>query len=95
MSVPEQAVSELRDPRTQSIAAHPMLINEVGVKHVEFVTLDDLRRRIVVVVVCLIVLVPLVASFDAVEIPWLARTVLVVPPIHLIWDSDLLRGRSE
>ena len=56
--------------------------------------LDDLGRGVVVIVVCLVVLVPLVASVHSVEVLGLPRPVLVVPPVHLQqkqdnrWDSE-------
>lgn len=59
------------------------LVNEVGVEDVELVALDDLGRRVVVIVVRLVVLVPLVPRVHAVEVFGLARPVLLIPPVHL------------
>ncbi len=50
-------------------------VNEIGVEDVELVALDDFWRRIIVIVVCLIVLVPFVAFQHSVEIPGLSRTI--------------------
>ena len=58
-------------------------IDQVRKKDVELVALHDLGGGVVVVVVRLVVLVPLVARVNAVEVLGLARAVLVVPPIHL------------
>lgn len=54
-------------------------INEIRVEDIKFITLDDLGRRIVMVVMGLIVLVPLVAHLHSIEIPGLARPVFVGP----------------
>ena len=35
------------------------------------------------IVVCLVVLVPLIAGVHTVEVAWLARPILVMPPVHL------------
>ena len=43
-----------------AMAAHHLLIDEVGVEDVELVPLHDLGRRVVVVVVRLVVLVPFI-----------------------------------
>ena len=48
------------------------LVSQVRVENVELVPLDDLRRRVLRVVVHLVVLVPLVALLYAVEEPWLS-----------------------
>lgn len=53
--------------------------------------LDDLGRRVVVVIVRLVVLVPLIAGVHPVEVLGLARPVLVVPPVHLQDMKALLR----
>lgn len=58
-------------------------IHKIRVEDVELVTLNDLRRRIIVIVVGLIVLVPLVARMNPVEVLGLPRPILVVPPVHL------------
>lgn len=47
------------------------LVDEVRVEDVELVALHALGRRVVVVVVRLIVLVPVVAGLDTVEVPGL------------------------
>lgn len=47
------------------------------------VTATDLWWRVVMVIVCLIVLVPLIASVHPVEVFRLAGAVLVMPPVDL------------
>lgn len=59
------------------------LVNKVGVEYIEFVPLNNFWRRIVMVVVSLIVLVPLISSVNTIEIFWLSWTILVMPPINL------------
>ncbi len=59
------------------------LVDEVWVEDVELVALHDLGWWVVVIIVSLVVLVPLVAGMHAVEVLGLARSVLVMPPIHL------------
>ena len=61
----------------QLVLRGPRPVEEVGVEHVEFVALDGLRGRVVVVVVGLVVGVPVVPGLDAVEVPRLAGTVPV------------------
>lgn len=53
------------------------LVNEVWVEDVELVTLNNLRWGIVHVIMSLVVLVPLEASVDTVEVARFARPVLV------------------
>mmetsp|Transcript_100341 Transcript_100341/g.321755 ORF Transcript_100341/g.321755 Transcript_100341/m.321755 type:complete len:354 (+) Transcript_100341:2-1063(+) len=65
------------------------LIDQVGVEYVELVPLDSLRRRIVVVVVSLVVLVPLVACLHAVEEAWFSRLVLAFPLVALRREAHL------
>lgn len=48
-------------------------VDEIGVKNVELVALNDLGREIFVVVMSLVILVPLIAHLDSVEVtrfPW-------------------------
>lgn len=54
-------------------------INEVGIEDVKLVSLDDLRRRIIVVVMGLIILVPFISHLDAVEVSGFARPVFACP----------------
>lgn len=54
-------------------------IDKVGIEDVEFVALDNLGRRVIVIVVSLVVFIPLVAHLTPVEIPRLARSVFVRP----------------
>jgi hypothetical protein len=72
-------------------------VDQIGVKDVELVSLDDLGRRIVraadklagsrrknnnyVLIMRLVVFVPLVSRVNAVKVPRLARPVLVFPSI--------------
>lgn len=58
------------------------LVDEVGVEYGELVSLDDLGRRVVEVVVGLVVLVPVPARLHAVQIARLARPILVLPPVR-------------
>mmetsp|Transcript_199 Transcript_199/g.328 ORF Transcript_199/g.328 Transcript_199/m.328 type:complete len:204 (+) Transcript_199:220-831(+) len=54
-------------------------VDQVGIKNIELVALDSLGGRIVVIVMGLVVRVPIVPGLDAVEVPWFAGTVLVLP----------------
>lgn len=58
------------------------LVDQVWVKDIELVTLDDFGRRVVKVVVRLVVLVPLEACVYTVEEARLAWPVLVSPHVH-------------
>lgn len=59
------------------------LINQIRVKYVELIALDNLGRRIVVIVMSLVVLVPLISGMNPIEIFWLSWTVFIMPPINL------------
>lgn len=67
---------------TKSTAPHYIYIYTVCVVHAK-AYLYGLRRRVVVVVVRLVVLVPVVPRLDAVEVARLSRAELVVPPVCL------------
>lgn len=51
--------------------------------------LHDLGRRVVNVVVCLVVLVPLEAGVDAIEVSWLPWPMLVRPLVALLQEGRL------
>lgn len=59
------------------------LVDKIRIKNVELVSLHNLRRWIVMVIVGLVILVPLVTCVNAVEILGLSWSVLVMPPVHL------------
>ena len=63
------------------------LVNKVWVKNIEFVSLHDLRRWVVMIIVSLVVFVPLVSRVNSIEILGLSWPVLVMPPIYLIFTS--------
>lgn len=65
------------------------LVDQVRVEDVELVTLDDLGRRVVEVVMGLVVFVPLEARVDPVEEAGLPGPVLVRPQVHLPGDRQL------
>lgn len=65
------------------------LVNKVRVEDVKLVTLHDLWRWIIMIIVGLIVLVPLISSVDTVEIFWLSRSILVMPPVNLQSHSSV------
>ena len=52
-------------------------IDKIRIKDVEFVALDGLGRRIVVVVMSLVVLVPIIPSLDTVKVSWPSWSILV------------------
>mmetsp|Transcript_8776 Transcript_8776/g.17198 ORF Transcript_8776/g.17198 Transcript_8776/m.17198 type:complete len:240 (-) Transcript_8776:1090-1809(-) len=64
-------------------------VNKVGIKDVEFVALDNLRRRIFLVVVRLVVFVPFESCPHPVEVARFARSVLIMPPVCLFRDWNL------
>jgi hypothetical protein len=63
------------------------LVNKVWVKDIEFVSLHNLRRRVVMIIVSLVVLVPLISGVNTIEILGLSWSVLVMPPIYLVSTS--------
>lgn len=67
----------------EGVAGGGALVHEVGVEDVELVALDDLRRRVVQVVVRLVVLVPLEPQLHTVEVVRFTGLVLVDPAVLL------------
>ncbi|KYM93588.1 Putative uncharacterized protein C19orf29OS [Cyphomyrmex costatus] len=56
-----------------------IFVDEVRIENVEFISLYNFRRRIVHVVVCLIVFIPLEACVHAVEVARFTWSILVGP----------------
>lgn len=69
--------------RCQKVFRRSIFINKIWIEDVELIALHNLGRRIVHVVVCLIVLVPLEASVHAIEVTRLTWSILVGPEIDL------------
>eukprot|EP00303_Exanthemachrysis_gayraliae_P014458 CAMPEP_0206023846 /NCGR_PEP_ID=MMETSP1464-20131121/37185_1 /ASSEMBLY_ACC=CAM_ASM_001124 /TAXON_ID=119497 /ORGANISM="Exanthemachrysis gayraliae, Strain RCC1523" /LENGTH=198 /DNA_ID=CAMNT_0053397843 /DNA_START=55 /DNA_END=648 /DNA_ORIENTATION=- len=78
-----------RGVREQLVLGGLRAVDQVGVEEVELVALHHLGRRVIVVVVRLVVLIPLVARVHAVEIARLARLVLFVPPRLVLLEAVL------
>src|SRR5271156_1995982 len=57
------------------------LVDEIRVEDVEFVALNDLWWRVVMIVVGLVVLVPFVAHLDSIKILRLSWTILAHPQV--------------
>ena len=53
--------------------------DKIGVKDVELVTLNYLRRRIIEIIMGLVVLVPLIAGVNTIEKSRLSRSIFVSP----------------
>mmetsp|Transcript_30102 Transcript_30102/g.54459 ORF Transcript_30102/g.54459 Transcript_30102/m.54459 type:complete len:206 (+) Transcript_30102:51-668(+) len=58
------------------------LVNEVRIENVKLVALYNLGRRVIMIVMSLIVLVPVISSLDTVEVARFARTPFVLPRIR-------------
>lgn len=58
-------------------------IDEIRIEDVEFISLHNFWRRVVVIVVSLIVFVPLISRANSIVILGLARSILVSPPVRL------------
>jgi len=76
-------------------------VDQIREKDVKLVSLDDLGRRVIAVVVCLVVLVPFETCVHTVEEPRLARLVLVSPQmkprvldLDLLIERELVRGHA-
>ena len=54
-------------------------IDQIGVEYIEFVTLDNLRRWVVMIIMSLVVFIPLIAHLYTIEIPRLAWAMLPCP----------------
>ena len=62
-------------------------IDKIGVEDIELVPLHNFRGRVVLVVMCLIVFVPLVAGVHTVEETRFTRSILVRPIVFLLGES--------
>ena len=58
-------------------------IHQLRVENIEFVALNCFGWRVVMVVMRLIVLVPIIASLDHIEVPWLPRCISIFPGINI------------
>lgn len=69
--------------RSQVIFRRCVLVDQIWIEDIELVSLYDLGWRVVHVVMCLIVFVPLESRVNPVEIPRFPRSILVRPQINL------------
>ena len=74
----------------QEILRSLRLVNQIRVEYSKFITLYFLRRWIVEVVMRLVISVPIPTGPHPVEVPGLAGSVLVLPPVRYAWEGDLL-----
>lgn len=58
-------------------------IHQIRIKDIKLVALHNLGRRVVMIVMCLIIFVPLISGMDTIEIFRFSWTILIMPPIHL------------
>mmetsp|Transcript_14244 Transcript_14244/g.38201 ORF Transcript_14244/g.38201 Transcript_14244/m.38201 type:complete len:206 (-) Transcript_14244:1515-2132(-) len=72
-------------PKGRSLCA----VDEIRVVHVELVALDRFRRRVVLVVMRLIVLIPVVPNVCAIEISRFSRSVQRAPRIRALHFANL------
>mmetsp|Transcript_5526 Transcript_5526/g.11454 ORF Transcript_5526/g.11454 Transcript_5526/m.11454 type:complete len:344 (+) Transcript_5526:387-1418(+) len=91
MKANDASVLSTRRVGLQAVSRALIPVDHVRIKYVELVALHHLRRRIVVVVVRLVILVPLVAGVYTIEVLRLARTILIVPPSHFLLQRHLER----
>lgn len=59
------------------------LVNKVWIEDVKFISLHNLWRWIVMIIVSLVVFVPLISRVNPIEIFWFSWTIFIVPPINL------------
>ena len=60
------------------------LVHEIGVEDVEAVSLNHLRRGILQIVMCLVVLIPIISTLHLVEEDRLLWCILLLPGEHLV-----------
>ena len=65
------------------------LVRQVRVENVEFVSLDDLGRRILWVIVSLVIFVPLKALLHTIEKPWFSLHIKLVNRVYLCLFTEL------
>lgn len=63
--------------RGQKILRRASFIDQIWIKNIKLISLDDFWRWIVHIVMRLVVFVPFEARVDSIEVPRLARAVLV------------------
>ena len=56
----------------------------------KFVALHDFRRRVIGIIVCLIVPIPLITRVHSVEVAWLACFILAFPVVCLFDKTDVV-----
>lgn len=64
-----------------------IFVDQIRIEDVEFVALNDFRRRIIHVVMRLVVLVPFEPSVDAIEVARFARSVFIRPKVNWFIDG--------
>lgn len=67
------------------------LVNKVWIEDVKLISLHNLWRWIVMIIVSLVVLVPLVSCMNPIEVFWFSWTIFIMPPInlHVFWSNGL------
>ena len=60
-----------------------LFVNKVWVENIELVALHYFWGRIVMIIMCLVVFIPLISRVHAVKVLRLSRPVLIMPPVHL------------
>lgn len=69
------------------------LVNKVWIEDVKFISLHNLWRWIVMIIVSLVVLVPLISRVNPIEIFRFSWTIFIMPPINLqVFQRHKLRS---
>ncbi|GAV77476.1 hypothetical protein CFOL_v3_20947, partial [Cephalotus follicularis] len=66
------------------------LVNKVWIEDIKLISLHNLRRGVVMIIVSLIVFVPLVSSVNTIKIFGFSWSIFVMPPIYLRVQVHLL-----
>ena len=67
-----------------------LFINQIGIENIKRISLNHLRRRVLLVVMRLIVLVPVIPAPNFIKIHRLLRRVFLLPHKRLVRQTDLI-----
>src|SRR5262245_2230312 len=60
------------------------LIDQIGIKYIELITLYNLWGRVILIIVCLVVFIPFISYFDSIEVLRLSWRIHIHPIIMLL-----------
>lgn len=59
------------------------LVNKIRIKDIELVSLYNLRWRVIMIIMGLVIFIPLVSGMNPIEVLGFSWPIFVMPPVHL------------